>query len=134
MPQQECPARFAAALLDVLTMPPPLPASKDVAGGRARRAGSAPGRLAVIHADVLGERARLTPDKTALVWVPDGSRYTYRDLDERAGRVAAAWLDACGFAPGDRVGLLAHNRVEFIDAFFAAAQVRRSSSCRSARG
>ena len=26
----------------------------------------------MLHADVLGERARLTPDKTALVWVPTG--------------------------------------------------------------
>jgi fatty-acyl-CoA synthase len=76
----------------------------------------------VIHADLVGERARLTPDKTALVWVPDGSRYTYRDLDDRAGRMADAWLRSCGFAPGDRVALLAHNRVEFIDAFFAAAR------------
>jgi len=76
----------------------------------------------VIHADVVGERARLTPDKTALVSVADGARFTYRDLDARAGRMAEAWLDTCGFAPGDRVGLLAHNRVEFIDAFFAAAR------------
>jgi fatty-acyl-CoA synthase len=76
----------------------------------------------VIHADVLGERARLTPGKTALVCVADGARYTYRDLDQRAGRMADAWLGACRFAPGDRVGLLAHNRVEFIDAFFAAAR------------
>jgi fatty-acyl-CoA synthase len=76
----------------------------------------------VIHADIVGERARLTPDKTALVWMADGSRYTYRDLDERAGRMAEAWLATCQFAPGDRVGLLAHNRVEFIDAFFAAAR------------
>jgi fatty-acyl-CoA synthase len=76
----------------------------------------------VIHADVVGERARLTPDKTALVWVPDGSRYTYRELDGRAGRMADAWLRTCRFAPGDRVGLLAHNRVEFIDALFAAAR------------
>jgi fatty-acyl-CoA synthase len=76
----------------------------------------------VIHADIIGERARLTPDKTALVWVPDGSRYTYRDLDQRAGRMADAWLGACRFSPGDRVGLLAHNRVEYVDAFFAAAR------------
>ena len=76
----------------------------------------------MIHADVVGERARLTPDKTALAWVPDGSRYTYRDLDDRAGRMADAWLGPCGFVPGDRVALLAHNRVEFIDAFFAAAR------------
>ncbi len=76
----------------------------------------------MIHADIVGERARLTPDKTALVSVADGARYSYRDLDKRAGRMAGAWLGPCRFAPGDRVGLLAHNRVEFIDAFFAAAR------------
>ena len=76
----------------------------------------------MIHADVIGERARLTPEKTALVCVADGSRYTYRDLDERASRLARAWLGASGLAPGDRVALLSHNRVEFIDAFFAAAK------------
>jgi fatty-acyl-CoA synthase len=76
----------------------------------------------VIHADVIGERARLTPEKTALVWVPDGSRYTYRDLDRRVDALVAVWRDECGFVAGDRVALLAHNRVEFIDAFFAAAR------------
>jgi len=76
----------------------------------------------VLHADVLGERARLTPEKTALVWVPTGARYSYGELDARASRLATAWIDACGFTPGDRVGLVAHNRVEFIDAFFAAAK------------
>ena len=76
----------------------------------------------MIHADIIGERARLTPEKTALVWVPDGSRYAYRDLDRRAGLMAEAWLGTCGFTPGDRVGLLAHNRVDYIDAFFAAAR------------
>ena len=30
----------------------------------------------MIHADIVGERARLTPDKTALVSVADGARYT----------------------------------------------------------
>jgi len=30
VPQQECPARFGSALSDVLTMPPPLPALKNV--------------------------------------------------------------------------------------------------------
>jgi pimeloyl-ACP methyl ester carboxylesterase len=32
VPPQECPSRFGAALLDVLTMPPPLPAGNDVQG------------------------------------------------------------------------------------------------------
>jgi len=76
----------------------------------------------VIHADVLGERARLTPDKTALVCVADGSRHAYRDLDLRVQRLVRAWLGPCGLKPGDRVALLAHNRVEYVDAFFAAAR------------
>lgn len=73
----------------------------------------------MIHGDVLGERARLTPDKTALVFVPTGQRLSYRELDLRARRTAAALL-GLGLRPGDRVGLLAHNRIEFLDVFFAA--------------
>lgn len=42
VPQQECPARFASALSDVLTMPPPLPALKNVRGD-APGPGGAPG-------------------------------------------------------------------------------------------
>jgi hypothetical protein len=30
VPMQECPARFGSALSDVLTMPPPMPAPKNV--------------------------------------------------------------------------------------------------------
>ena len=74
------------------------------------------------HADLLGERARLTPEKVALVSVPQGTRHTYRELDQRAARMASMWIDVCGFEPGDRVGLLAHNRFEFLDAFFATAK------------
>jgi len=73
----------------------------------------------MIHGDVLGERARLTPEKTALVYVPTGERLSYGELDRRA-RATAASLLGLGLRPGDRVGLLAHNRVEFLDVFFAA--------------
>jgi len=76
----------------------------------------------LLHGDVLGERARLTPDRLALVFVPTGERLTYAALDARATRTGRSWLDGLGLASGDRVGLLAHNCVEFIDAFFAAAK------------
>jgi fatty-acyl-CoA synthase len=76
----------------------------------------------VIHADVLGERARLSPGKTGLVFVPTGERFTYRELNGRAEKAAALLRDRLGLAKGDRVGLLAHNRVEYIDLFFAAAK------------
>lgn len=76
----------------------------------------------MIHADVLGERARLSPEKTALVLAPSGERFTYRELNARAERAATFLRDELGLAKGERVGLLAHNRVEYVDLFFAAAK------------
>ena len=76
----------------------------------------------MIHADVLGERARLSPGKTALVFVPTGERFTYRQLNRRAERAAELLTLRLGLSKGDRVGLLAHNRVEYVDLFFAAAK------------
>jgi len=76
----------------------------------------------MLHGDVLGERARLSPERTALVFIPTGERLTYADLDARATRLARLWLGSLGLLPGDRVGLLAHNAIEFVDAFFAAAK------------
>jgi fatty-acyl-CoA synthase len=76
----------------------------------------------MLNADILGERARLTPDKTALVFVPTGQRFTYRQIEERAIR-GARWLtEVCGLRKGDRAGILAHNCVEFLDLLFAAAK------------
>ena len=43
----------------------------------------------MLHGDLLGERARLSPEKTALVFVPTGERFTYRDLEARAALAAA---------------------------------------------
>ncbi|MFL6258085.1 MAG: class I adenylate-forming enzyme family protein [Thermoanaerobaculia bacterium] len=71
--------------------------------------------------DLLGERARLTPDRTALVYVPTGERFTYAELDARAARLARVW-HALGIRKGDRIALLADSRVEYVDAFFAAAK------------
>ena len=76
----------------------------------------------MIHGDVLGERARLSPDKTALVLIQSGERLTYAELDERARRCAQAWRQKLGLEKGERVGILAHNRVEYLDAFFAAGK------------
>lgn len=76
----------------------------------------------MIQSDILGERARLSPEKTALLYVPTQRRFTYRELNARAARCAGLWLDECGLAKGDRVAILAKNRVEFLDAFFAAGK------------
>lgn len=76
----------------------------------------------MISADILGERSRLTPEKTALVYVPTQERFTYRELNERSIRCGRLLLEGCGLKKGDRVGILAHNRVEFLEAFFAAGK------------
>ena len=76
----------------------------------------------MIHADVIGERAKLSPERTALVMVADGNRYSYRELDQRAVGCARMWLYGLGLRSGDRIGVLSGNRIEFLDAFFAAGK------------
>ncbi len=76
----------------------------------------------MLHGDLLGERARLTPDKLALVYVPTSERLSYHQLDQRATRCADTWLGPLGLVKGDRIGLLSGNRIEFLDAFFAAGR------------
>jgi fatty-acyl-CoA synthase len=76
----------------------------------------------VISGDVLGERARLSPEKTALVEVATGRRFTYAELDGRAKAAARALTESLGLAKGDRLALLAGNRVEFLDVFFACGK------------
>jgi len=76
----------------------------------------------MLHGDVLGERARLTPGALALVEVASGARLTYRELDRRATACARVLREGLGLARGDRFALLAGNRVEFLDAFFAAGK------------
>ena len=67
----------------------------------------------MIHGDLLGERSALSPDRTALVELASGRRFSYRELDRRAIGCARMWLYGLGVRPGDRVGVLADNRVEF---------------------
>jgi len=77
----------------------------------------------VIHADVLGERARISPSRTALVEVASGRRLTYAEADARATECARTWHSELGLHPGDRLGILASNRLEMLDAFFAAGKL-----------
>jgi len=69
--------------------------------------------------DLLAERARITPDRVALISVETGERLTYAQLNDRANGAAAMILDA-GLRPGDRAGLFAANSIDFIAVFFGA--------------
>ena len=72
--------------------------------------------------DLLYERARVTPDRTALVSVETGQRFTYAELNARA-EGAAATMRELGIEAGDRFGLLAYNCPEFLEFFFAAGKI-----------
>ncbi|MGH9523290.1 MAG: class I adenylate-forming enzyme family protein, partial [Terriglobales bacterium] len=74
-----------------------------------------------MNADLLGERARLTPDKTALVFVPTGERFTYVQLNVMSCAMARRWNEL-GIEKGERVCILAEPRPEYVAALFAAAK------------
>ena len=76
----------------------------------------------MIAGDLLGERARLTPDRLALVEVRSGRRFTYAALNRRANAMADLWTREWGLVKGDRIAILSENRVEYVDSFFAAGK------------
>lgn len=74
-------------------------------------------------ADLLSHRARLTPDREALVFTDGGQRFSYAELNERANKAANFLRDKCGVQTGDRVSILAHNSVVYIDLFYGLAKI-----------
>ncbi len=76
----------------------------------------------MMHGDLLGERSRLSPQRTAVVDADSGRRYSYSEMDRRAVACGRAWLYGLGLRHGDRVGILCSNRIELLDAFFAAGK------------
>ena len=69
---------------------------------------------------ILDEAATRWPDKDAVVVVPQDVRLSWKELRERA-RALAAGLLASGLNPGDRIGMLATNRAEWLVAQFGTA-------------
>ena len=75
--------------------------------------------------DWLERGERYWPDNVAAVDVAKGEAggFTYRQLNQRANRLANWLRDVVGVQRGDRVGMLALNGVEFLDAFFACGKL-----------
>ncbi len=71
--------------------------------------------------DLLAERARVTPEKLAIVSLETGERLTYAELSDRTDR-AAATLRHAGIGAGERYGMLAHNSIDYVAFFFAAGR------------
>jgi 2,3-dihydroxybenzoate-AMP ligase len=72
---------------------------------------------------MLRDRAAAHPDRTALVDpAPERRAWTYRELDERADRLAAGFA-ARGIGKGDRVVLQLPNVGEFVEVVFALFRI-----------
>lgn len=74
-------------------------------------------------ADLLSDRARLTPDREALLELETGRRFSYAALNERANRLANFMRNEFGIQAGDRVSILAHNSVAYLDLFYGLAKI-----------
>ncbi|MBI1891144.1 MAG: AMP-binding protein [Burkholderiales bacterium] len=73
--------------------------------------------------DYSGRKALLTPNLECIYDPATEARYTYKQADDRANRVATYLTDKLGIRKGDRVGLISRNRLECIDLFFACAKI-----------
>lgn len=79
--------------------------------------------MSEISFDWLERRDELTPDKTAIIDVHSNRSFTYREFNRRANRLANAWQDVWGIKKGDRIGILAKNGPEYLEALFAVAKI-----------
>lgn len=63
--------------------------------------------------DIFTEVARRQPDKTAVIFVDDGQKWSFRELDEYSNRVAHHFRNI-GVRKGDVVALFVENCPEHI--------------------
>jgi fatty-acyl-CoA synthase len=74
-------------------------------------------------ADLLSKRAHLTPDREAVLELETGRRFSYAQLNERANQAANFLRHRFGVKAGDRVSILAHNSVVFVDLLYGLAKI-----------
>jgi fatty-acyl-CoA synthase len=73
--------------------------------------------------DILATRANLTPNREALYDLTSGIRYTYAQLNQRAIRTANFLREKYGVQKGDRVSILAHNSIAYVDLLFGVGKI-----------
>jgi fatty-acyl-CoA synthase len=74
-------------------------------------------------ADLLSSRARLTPDREALLDQNTGQRYSYTQLNQRANRAANFLRHQLNVQKGDRVSILAQNCLAYVDLVYGLAKI-----------
>ncbi len=75
--------------------------------------------------DYLARRALYSPDRLAIIDTGKSPewRLTWRQMNERANRLANWLRDEARVGKGDRVAILAHDGVEHLDLFFACGKL-----------
>ncbi len=74
-------------------------------------------------ADWLEKRAELTPEKLAVIDAVTEQRLTYREINQRAAKLAEFLYHELGIRSGERLAILAQNRLEHLDLMFAAQKL-----------
>ena len=75
----------------------------------------------LVH-DWIAEHAFRTPGKLATIDLHSGRRHSYAKMHARVAGLAGH-MHSLGIAQGDRVGLLAMNSSDFLDAMFACWRI-----------
>lgn len=70
--------------------------------------------------DIVHFRARRTPNREAICDWDTGQRYTWKEMEFRAERLACFLVDALGVGKGDRVGFLSANNMLMLDIYYAS--------------
>lgn len=73
----------------------------------------------MLTGDILRRSADRFPNKAAVIW--QDKRFTYAELNAEANKFASA-LKAKGLSPGDHIGIVSRNRIEYAVAFFGSAK------------
>ena len=66
--------------------------------------------------------ARLSPEREALIDIPNERRMTFGELDERVRRLANAMVNELTLNKGDRVAILSKNCIEYMEIYYACAR------------
>lgn len=74
-------------------------------------------------ADLLTHRACLTPDREAIYDQASNQRYTYAKLNRRANRLANGLHQQLGLRKGERVAILAHNSIAYVDLLYGLGKL-----------
>ncbi|MEM8659985.1 MAG: AMP-binding protein, partial [Pseudomonadota bacterium] len=71
--------------------------------------------------NIPGKYARLTPQRDALIDIPNDRRINFAELHERVCRLGNALLETLELEKGDRVAVISKNCIEYMEVYYACA-------------